>query len=191
MIVLLAERQEWVLAILMSLIATALRLKMPTALSSGMAVITGIGLIVTVFCAFFLALHWNAFKKHGPFYCSLIILGVWIKLPKDCIYLYIWTIGIFEQCCSISFIAKAHRCPVCGFPLVPRNCLLSCLWVCSLFNSLISPSNLMVFCSCLFIKTWALYQVWRNAKNFQRSTLTPSYILKGILLYMALEVVSF
>jgi hypothetical protein len=44
-------------------------------------------------------------------------------------------------------------------------------------------------CRCLFIKTWALYQVWRNAKNFQRTTLTPAYILKGILLYCSVEII--
>jgi hypothetical protein len=41
---------------------------------------------------------------------------------------------------------------------------------------------------CLFIKTWALYKVWRNATNFKKTTLTPFYIIKLLGCELAVEV---
>jgi len=70
------------------------------------------------------------------------------------------------------------------FVLLPKPTRALCLafpWFLGIAFSLVY--------GCLFIKTWALYQVWRNAKNFQRSSLTPAYILKGILLYCSVEVI--
>lgn len=43
--------------------------------------------------------------------------------------------------------------------------------------------------SCLFIKTWALYKVWRSAEKFQKTNLTPAYILRLIGAYMLVEIV--
>lgn len=48
------------------------------------------------------------------------------------------------------------------------------------------------FCSsCLFIKTWALYQVWRNAVRYQKANLTPLYIIKCLCLAVTVEIVSY
>jgi hypothetical protein len=42
---------------------------------------------------------------------------------------------------------------------------------------------------CLFIKTWTLYKVWRNAEQYKKSNLTPMYIMKGIGMYVFVEII--
>ena len=50
--------------------------------------------------------------------------------------------------------------------------------------------NILVF-RCLFIKTWTLYKVYRSAEQLKKTTLTPMYIIKGIGLYLVVELVSY
>lgn len=42
---------------------------------------------------------------------------------------------------------------------------------------------------CLFIKTWTLYRVYKSAAQLKKTNLTPMYIVKGIGLYLACEIV--
>jgi len=60
--------------------------------------------------------------------------------------------------------------------------------LCILFPWLLGVGFTLVY-GCLFIKTWALYQVWRNAERFKRTNLTPTTILKGIGLDLTVEVI--
>lgn len=122
-------------------------------LSAGLGAFTAIGAVIALICAVFLGMFWNAFAKHGPFYCSLIIAGVLLSY------------------CAV-FILLPHQTDA----------------LCLAFPWFLGVAFSLVY-GCLFIKTWALYQVWRNAKNFQRTNLTPAYIMKGILLYLGVEVI--
>jgi hypothetical protein len=60
--------------------------------------------------------------------------------------------------------------------------------LCLLFPWLLGAGFTLVY-GCLFIKTWALYQVWRHAEKFKRTNLTPTTILKGIGLDLIIEFV--
>lgn len=61
-------------------------------MAAGLGAFTGIGFIVALVCAIFLAVYWEAFKKHGPFYCSLIIGGVCFFFFLS----YIYIIGLIN-----------------------------------------------------------------------------------------------
>lgn len=44
---------------------------------------------------------------------------------------------------------------------------------------------------CLFIKTWTIYRVWSKAKDYQKTNLTPFYIMRLVVGALLIEVVSF
>lgn len=52
-------------------------------------------------------------------------------------------------------------------------------------------SGISLIYSCLFIKTWTLYTIWRLAKQFKRSDLTTLSILCRIGVCVGVEVVSY
>lgn len=59
---------------------------------------------------------------------------------------------------------------------------------CILFPWFLGVAFVLSF-GCLFIKTWTLYQVWRKASNYERSNLTPNYIIKCLGVTLLIEVV--
>jgi len=60
--------------------------------------------------------------------------------------------------------------------------------LCTSFIWLLGLGFVLVY-GCLFIKTWALYKVWRNAVRYQKASLTPVYILKCLGAAVILEVI--
>ncbi len=60
--------------------------------------------------------------------------------------------------------------------------------LCLAFPWLLGIGFTLVY-GCLFIKTWVLYKVWRNAEQFKKTTLTPGFILKLIGFYLGVEIV--
>lgn len=122
------------------------------AISIAIGVITGLAALVAIFAAVVLGLYWENFRKHGSFYCAVIILGVFM-----------------------SYMAVLVLLPV------PTPAL------CMLFPWFLGIGFTLVY-GCLFIKTWALYKVYRSAEQLKKTSLTPASIIKGIAFYLAFEV---
>lgn len=60
--------------------------------------------------------------------------------------------------------------------------------LCAAFPWLLGVGFVLVY-GCLFIKTWALFQVWTNAIPYSMSTLSPAYITKVLGVAMIGEVI--
>jgi gamma-aminobutyric acid type B receptor len=60
--------------------------------------------------------------------------------------------------------------------------------LCVAFPWLLGVAFVLVY-GCLFIKTWALYRVWSKAVKYQRTNLTPGYIVKCLSLGLSVEIV--
>lgn len=127
--------------------------KLIPALSIALGVIIGIAVLVAFFALAMLLLFWETFRKHGSFFCGVMIIGVF-----------------FGYASALTLLP------------VPSDAL------CMLFPWLLGVGFTLVY-GCLFIKTWTLYQVHRSAKQMKRTNLTPVYIIKGIGLYLCVEVI--
>jgi len=60
--------------------------------------------------------------------------------------------------------------------------------LCVAFPWLLGIGFVLVY-GCLFIKTWALYKVWMNAIHYQKTALTPGYIMRCLGLALLVEIV--
>lgn len=45
--------------------------------------------------------------------------------------------------------------------------------------------------SCLFIKTWVVYGIFKKAAQLKKVTIEPFYILKVLACFLVVEIVSF
>ena len=121
------------------------------------------------------------------------------------IVLYLDLFNIILGICCIRVSTRvtpcAHRFPLLGLPLAPWYWIYSSLRVPSFFLSSLfslpslppSPSPLSLLLifnsSCLFIKTWALFMVYRSAEQLKKTKLTPIFIIARIALYVLVEIV--
>jgi len=58
--------------------------------------------------------------------------------------------------------------------------------LCAIFPWLLGYGFNLVY-GCLFLKTWVLYRVFRSAAKFQKTFVTPLYILKLICIFLSIE----
>jgi len=122
-------------------------------LSAALGAIVGLAIILALFSAVMLGMHWAEFYTHGSFYCGVVVVGT--------IFSYISALVILPT---------------------PTDAL------CLAFPWLLGVGFTLVY-GCLFIKTWALYKVWKSAEQLKKANLTPMYIVKGIGIYMVVEVI--
>lgn len=122
-------------------------------ISIAMGAVVGIAMLVALFSTAMLAMYWESFRKHGSFYCAVIIIGVYFSYASVIVLLPVPSDGL-----------------------------------CMLFPWLLGIGFTLVY-GCLFIKTWTLYQVYRSAEKLQKTTLTPLSIIKGIGLYLSIEII--
>jgi hypothetical protein len=122
-------------------------------LSSGLAALVSVGLLICLFAAGMLGFYWAQFSILGSFLSVMMVLG-----------------------CITSFLSALVLLPD------PTDNL------CLAFPWLLGVGFVLLY-GCLFIKTWALYQVWRKATHYQRASLTPGYIMRCLGLALTVEVI--
>jgi hypothetical protein len=127
--------------------------KYDATLSSGLAALVSVGLLICLFSATMLFKYWASFSILGSFLSSMILFG-----------------------CVLSLLSALVLLPE------PTDAL------CTSFIWLLGIGFVLVY-GCLFIKTWALYKVWRNAIHYHKASLTPGYIVRCLGMAVLVEAV--
>jgi len=60
--------------------------------------------------------------------------------------------------------------------------------LCTAFPWVLGIAFILVY-GCLFIKTWAFYQVWRSASQYKRANLSAAYLLKVVGAALLAEII--
>lgn len=178
------------------------------ALSGVLGAIVGASILISLFGVFILLIHSQTFAEKSPLFCGIILFGVWIKtmINNEKKWLIIVIIDNCGICGSIDIIA--------GLPVARRNWVYFRLRVPLLpplppspFLSLSPPPSILsplpvrpfpsyysfltiIYCSCLFLKTWRVYHIINSSMKMEKVTITKFYIMRLISVALLIEIVS-